>query len=898
MKKLFLIDASGFIYRAYHALPPMTRNDGTPIGAVYGFVKIIMRLLEKVSKQSNKNDVFLSVIFDAGRKTFRNDLYSEYKAHRPLTPDDLIPQFAIVREAVAALNLPAIGQVGYEADDIIATYAKQGKKQGFEVVIVSSDKDLMQLIDDDIKMYDPMKQREIGVEEVHKKFGVAPNRVIDAQALIGDSSDNIPGVAGIGVKTAAELINQYGDLENLLANADEIPQKKRRETLLASKEIARLSYELVKLFDDVPLEMHISDFRLKNPDEKILVEFMKKQGFHSIISHIDGVLGMKVSKEEVREYELADSEEILNAYIKESVNKGKVAFDTETTSLNAMDAELVGFSLCNTEGKAVYVPLQHTGEEEDLLGGGLVENQIPLKTAINLIKPILEDESIIKIGHNIKYDKLIMQKYGVNINPTDDTMLMSYLLEAGLHNHNMDDASKEYLGIKTIAYKEIIGKKKSFAEVDLKTARDYAAEDADITMRLYNKLKQRINNEGFTEIYTRIEQPLIDVIVDMEDEGIKVDSCILKDLSNKFKTKIVAVEEEIYAIVGRKFNVASPKQLGEILFGEMSIPSVKKTKGGALSTSVEVLEELAAQGHTIADKILEHRHFSKLVSTYTDALPKQIKKGRIHTSFSMVGATTGRLSSSEPNLQNIPIRTDEGRSIRSAFIAEKGNKLISADYSQIELRILAHVADIPSLKQAFINGDDIHTITAQQIFGVTDVTPDLRRKAKTINFGIIYGISPHGLATRLGISRSEAKQYIDAYFEQYAGIKQYMDDTIVFAKENGYVDTLFGRRCHIKNINNKNGTLGGFAQRVAINAPIQGTAADIIKKAMVKVHKDLDGSDTKMLLQVHDELIFETPEAGVAEAMRIIKNAMETVASLSIPLLVDINSGDNWGEIH
>jgi DNA polymerase-1 len=920
-KSLLLIDGSGFIFRAYHALPPLNSPNGTPVGAVVGFMNMIIKLMEQ------RNPTYAAVIFDAARLTFRNRLYPEYKAHRPPAPDDLIPQFALVRDATRALNLPSIELADYEADDIIATYVRQAKEQNIEVTIVSSDKDLMQLISDGVLMFDAMKNKEIGAEQVFEKFGVQPDKILEAFSLIGDSSDNIPGVAGIGSKTAAELINQYGDLENLLAHAGEIKQPKRRETLIASADMARLSKQLLTLENNVPLSLAIEDLGLKKPDPEIMISFLREHGFKALLAKTEKNLGIK-SSDSIEEKPKAQAINITTNYIivndiptlqnwlAKSRKKGVVAFDTETTSLNALQAELVGFSLCVEAGEACYVPLAHKGitasEQVDLFAPApktvsLKPNQILLSQALDAIKPLLIDESVLKIGQNIKYDMLVMQKYDVSITPVDDSMVLSYCLNAGEHSHGMDELAQRYLSIKPISFNEVTGTGKNrlrFDEIEIEKAAIYAAEDADITLRLWQSFKPKLAQEKLLTLYETIERPLIPVLTRMEAHGIKVDMPQLAALSKDFAERMVEYEREIYKLAGREFNVASPKQLGEILFDEMKLEGGKKSgKTGAYSTDSEVLEELSENGSELAQKILEWRSLAKLKSTYSDSLSNQVnpQTKRIHTSFAMAITSTGRLSSSEPNLQNIPIRSIEGKKIRHCFIAETESLLLAADYSQIELRLLAHMADIPSLKIAFRNGDDIHAITASQMFGVPvlEVDSDLRRKAKTINFGIIYGISAHGLATRLGISRSEAAQYIEKYFSQYSGIRDYMESCKEFAREHGYVETLFGRRCHVPSINNKNGNMRQFSERAAINAPLQGTAADIIKRAMIAIDKKLaDSPDIKMLLQVHDELVFEVKEPAIEKASKIIKNCMEHAAEISIPLTVEIGTGKNWGEAH
>ncbi len=936
-KKLFLIDGSGFIFRAYHALPPLTSPKGVPVGAVVGFMNMMIKLME------NSNPTHVAVIFDASRITFRNRIYPEYKAHRPPAPDDLIPQFPLVREATRALNLPCIELEDYEADDIIATYAKQAQAQGIEVTIVSSDKDLMQLIGSGIEMYDAMKNKIIGAPEVFEKFGVKPDKVLEVLSLIGDSSDNVPGIAGIGPKTAAELINTYGDLETLLEKAQEIKQPKRRETIINSADMARLSKQLITLKEDVPLPLVMDELILKKYDNDILLPFLREYGFKALLAKMEKASGVKqqavhetAPKPEAQSrpktnYEVISSIDELQKWVKAAQKSGIVAFDTETTSLDPLKAELVGFSLSIEAGSACYVPLGHKdsgfkiqdseskNKKEtsnlDLFSYPppnpepriLNPDQIPLPQAIAALKPLLEDESVLKIGQNIKYDMLIMQQHGINITAFDDTMLLSYVLYAGLHGHGMDEISERYLGIKPISYSEVTGTGKNklrFDEVEIEKATAYAAEDADITLRLWQNLKPKLAQEKLLALYETIERPLVAVLERMELRGIKVDLPQLAALSKDFAGRMGEYEREIYALAGREFNVASPKQLGEILFDEMKLEGGKKSdKSGAYGTDSGVLEDLAEQGHALPQKILDWRQLAKLKSTYTDSLANQVnpKTGRVHTNFAMAIASTGRLSSNDPNLQNIPIRSIEGKKIRHTFVANAGSLLLAADYSQIELRLLAHVADIPTLKEAFKNGDDIHAITASQMFGVpvSEVDGELRRRAKTINFGIIYGISAHGLATRLGIGRSEAGAYIERYFTQYPGIRAYMEECKAFAREHGYVETLFGRRCHVPYILDKNAARRQFHERAAINAPLQGTAADIIKRAMIAIDRKLEAMpEVKMLLQVHDELVFEVAENAVENAKPIIKKAMEHAAELSVPLTVEIGVGKNWGEAH
>lgn len=927
--RLILVDGSGYIFRAYHALPPLTRPDGVAVGAVYGFTTMLLKLRETYAKD------YLVVIFDASRKSFRNEMYAEYKAHRPPAPDDLIPQFALVREATKALNIPAIEMENYEADDLIASYACAARDKGQEVVIISSDKDLMQLIQPGVSMLDPMKNKVIGAAQVLEKFGVTPDKVIEVQALIGDSVDNVPGVPSIGPKTAAELINQFGSVEGVLANLDQIKQPKRREVLTQHAENARLSRRLVELSCDVPLPQPVESFDMVPLAVDRLGEFLAAQNFTSLAKKLGthsadapfaprqetAVPTAKPVAAPVAvdaNYETVRDEAALQRWIKAAQEVGYVAVDTETTSLNAVDAELVGISLSIAPGKACYIPLGHVTEgaaaQTSLFdapsGGGvkrLAEGQLPRERALELLAPLFADNSVLKIGHNIKYDLVVLEKYNATITPIADTMMISYCIAGGLHPHGLDFLCETYLNHKMISFTEVVGTgkaQKNFSEVAIDAATAYAAEDADFTLRLYHALVPQLAEKKVTRVYEEIERPLIPVIVDMEACGIMVDTNKLNELSVEFGKKITLLEREVVALAGVEFSVGSPKQLGEVLYEKMNIEGGKKSsKSGAYTTDAETLEALAAQGHTIAAKVLEWRQFSKLRSTYTETLPRAIspRDGRVHTSFSMATTTTGRLSSSDPNLQNIPIRTEEGRRIREAFIAPPGHLLISADYSQIELRLLAHVADIPSLKEAFKNGTDIHAVTASQMFGVPvdQVTGELRRRAKTINFGIIYGISAHGLATRLGITRGEASDYIGRYFEQYPGIREYMDSTIAFARAHGYVETLDGRRVHVKDINSKNGGFRQFSERAAINAPLQGSAADYIKRAMISVHAMLKHEHSaRLLLQVHDELVIEVPEAAAAALAPRVKKAMEQAANLSVPLTVEVGIGPHWGAAH
>jgi len=918
---LYLIDGSGYIFRAYHAMAysrkPMTRSDGTPIGAVYGFTNMIMKLLQDL--EDGAQPTHLAIIFDTARKTFRSDIYPEYKAHRPPAPEDLKPQFPIIRDATKAFGLPSIEMHGYEADDLIATYTREAREKGWGVTIVSSDKDLMQLLGDGTDMFDPMKNIRTYADTVCDKFGVGPDKVIDVQSLAGDSADNVPGVPGIGLKTAAQLIQEYGDLDTLLERAHEIKQNKRRENLIEFAEQARISRQLVTLERNVPVEAQLDEFKLTDPDAKTLLAFMDAQDFRSLKVKAQhkwgGDLPADKTSEEVievkKDYSCVTDMGTLNQWIKDAYSAGQVAVDTETTGLDASSADLVGLSLCIEPGKACYIPVGHGGNVEDLLAEK--PHQLAKADVITALKPLFEDPAVLKIGQNLKYDMSILARVGIKLSPIDDTMLLSYALDAGLHNHGMDELSGIHLDISPISFKEVAGtgkKQLTFDQIDLGRATEYASEDADLTMRLYKLLKPRIAKEKVATVYETLERPLASVLSQMEREGIKVDVPTLQRLSNEFAIGIERLDREIQELAGRPFNVASPKQLGEILFDEQKLPGGKKSaKTGAWQTNVDVLEKLADEGHEIPKKVMEYRQFAKLKSTYTDALVSQVNPAtkRVHTSYHMASTTTGRLSSNDPNLQNIPIRTEEGRKIRRAFVPESGNILIAADYSQIELRILAHIAGIDALKEAFANGTDIHAMTASEVFGVPmeGMDPMVRRQAKAINFGIIYGISAFGLARQLDIGRKEAAGYIDAYFEKFPGIRAYMDKTIEFGREHGYVETLFGRKCHVKSLADKNPMKRGFGERAAINAPIQGTAADVIRRAMIRMPEALKNAglaDVRMLLQVHDELVFEAPEGREAEAIPVIKNVMEDASTpavtLDVPLVVDTGIGHNWEEAH
>lgn len=893
--QIYLVDGSGYIFRAFHALPPLTRPDGVQVGAVLGFTNMLIKLLRE------KTPDYLVVVFDAARENFRNQIYPAYKANRQETPPELIPQFSLIRKACEAFDVPYIEKEGYEADDLIATYAHS---QTGEITIVSSDKDLMQLVGGSVRMLDPIKNRLIGVEEVKEKFGVLPEQVIDVQALAGDASDNVPGVPGIGIKTAAELIQTYGTLENLLKNAEEIKQAKRREMLLTHKEDALMSKRLVSLDNKVPMTESLEDFSVKPMRLDKAIAFLKEQHFNALIHRLEKE--QPTTAHDHVKYELIQDLPPLMAWIDHIRTTGYVAFDTETTSLDAMEAQLVGISLSTAPSKACYIPLGHKGEERDLLNEGTTPQQIPLKEALALLKPILEDPGILKIGQNIKYDALVLKKYGLEITPLDDTMVMSYLLEGGQHGHGMDEIAKLYLDYDTVKYQDVVGSGRAqvtFDKVPLDKALDYAAEDADVTFQLHALLKPRLLDEHQCTVYETLERPLIPVLVDMEYRGIKVDPLILKKLSGEFEKRLSEIETHIHLEAGESFNVGSPKQLGDILFDKLKLPGGKKGKTGAYGTSADVLEGLSEQGFAIADTLLEWRQLSKLKSTYTDALPRQInpKTDRVHTSYAMAATSTGRLASSDPNLQNIPIRKEEGKKIRGAFIASPGMKLLSVDYSQIELRLLAHMANLPELRQAFLEGKDIHAQTASQVFDVPldKMTSELRQRAKAINFGIIYGISPFGLARQLGISRESAGQYIQTYFKLYPGIQAYMERMKKEARDLGYVTTLLGRRCFIPDIQSRDPTRRSFAERQAINAPLQGGNADIIKKAMIKLDRLFKETGLKahMLLQVHDELIFEIADEDIEKAQSLIVKTMQSIVSLSVPLVVEANVGNTWAEV-
>jgi DNA polymerase-1 len=994
MKKgdhLFLVDGSGFIFRAFHALPPLTRKtDGLPVGAVSGFCNMLWKLLTNARDTNvGVTPTHFAVIFDYSSKTFRKELYADYKANRSAPPEELVPQFGLIRQATRAFNLPCIETDGFEADDIIATYARAAEAIGADVTIISSDKDLMQLVTPNVHMYDSMKDKQIGIPDVIEKWGVGPDKMIDLQALVGDSVDNVPGIPGIGPKTAAQLLEEFGDLETLLARAGEIKQVKRRENIIANADLARLSRQLVELRTDVPLDMPLDALVLEKQDGPKLVGFLKAMEFGTLTRRVadacdcdasaiepsdiqvewgpaahgpdldpgtqpsqvpDGegsaaasgtikpagagarALDLAAARHETFSSQKIDHStyvtirdvEALKTWIAAARETGLVAFDTETTSIDPMLAELVGVSLAVQDNaaspgspsiRAAYLPLAHKSGADDLFGDGikLVEGQVPMAEALALLKELLEDPSVLKVAQNLKYDYLVMKRHGITMAGFDDTMLISYVLEAGQGNHGMDALSERWLGHTPIAYKDVAGSGKSavtFDRVDIEKATTYAAEDADVTLRLWLVLKPRLVADGLTRVYERLERPLVPVLAHMEERGITIDRQILSRLSGELAQKAAAFEDEVYELAGERFNIGSPKQLGDILFGKMGLPGGSKTKTGQWSTSAQVLEDLAAQGIELPRKIVDWRQLTKLKSTYTDALPSYVhpETKRVHTSYSMAATSTGRLSSSEPNLQNIPVRNAEGRKIRTAFISTPGHKLLSADYSQIELRVLAHVADIPQLRQAFSDGVDIHAMTASEMFGVPveGMPSEVRRRAKAINFGIIYGISAFGLANQLSIERSEAGEYIKRYFERFPGIKDYMEATKAFAREHGYVETIFGRRAHYPEIKSSNPSVRAFNERAAINAPIQGSAADVIRRAMIQIEPALAkaglGEKVRMLLQVHDELIFEVEDDVIDQAMPVILHTMEHAAlpalDMRVPLKVDARAALNWDEAH
>ncbi|MCA3561202.1 MAG: DNA polymerase I [Aestuariivirga sp.] len=964
---LYLIDGSGYIFRAYHALPPLTRkSDGLPVGAVQGFCNMLWKLLKET--KAGEKPTHLAVIFDHSSKSFRNGIYPQYKAQRPEPPADLRPQFGLIRQATRAFNVASVEQANYEADDLIATYARQAVEAGATCRIVSSDKDLMQLIRPGVALYDTMKDREVGEPEVLEKFGVTPGKVVDIQALAGDSADNVPGVPGIGVKTAAQLITEYGDLETLLARAPGIKQQKRRENLVEFAEQARISKKLVTLDDHVPVEHEVSSFAVDTPKASQLIGFAKALEFASFTRKVAGELdadstaidpipvevkfwppeggeaaplppprfaakkaepaaeapaatadappgsaeaALRAIPVAHADYETVKTLSTLKNWIEAAYQKGYIALDTETDSLDSMRANLAGVSLATAPGRACYIPLQHKASGGGLFGGELVEGQAPLTEALAVLKPVLEDPSILKIGQNLKYDIEVLKRYGIAVAPIDDTMLISYVLESGDVGHGMDELSLRHLNHKCIAFKDVAGSGKSmitFDRVPVADATRYAAEDADVTLRLWLLLKPRLAAIGKLAVYETLERPLVAVLAAMEMEGILIDPELLRKLSNELATSAAAIETKVYALAGERFNIGSPKQLGDILFGRMGLPGGRKTATGAWSTDSDALEDLAGQGIELARRVLDWRQLSKLRSTYTDALPNYInpETKRVHTSYSLAATSTGRLASTDPNLQNIPVRTEEGRKIRQAFIAPEGSKLVSADYSQIELRVVAHVADIPQLKKAFAEGQDIHAMTASEMFNVPieGMDPMVRRRAKAINFGIIYGISAFGLANQLGIGREEAGEYIRAYFKRFPGIRDYMEATKQEVRDKGYAETIFGRRMHFPRIKSPNPSERAFLERAAINAPIQGAAADIIRRAMIRMPGALAeaGVSARMLLQVHDELIFECVDQETEATMAVVKKVMvsapDPVVKLSVPLQVDARAAQNWEAAH
>ena len=917
IEELVLVDGSGYIFRAYYALPKMSRSDGLPVNAVFGFCNMLLKQLEQLQNEKGGN-VSVVIIFDAARKTFRNDIFSEYKSNRSEPPDDLVPQFDIIKKIPNVFNLRSIEFPGFEADDLIASYSERAKKLGIKVTVISSDKDLMQLVSEGVKMLDPIKNREIGREEVFNKFGVYPEKVIDVQALAGDSTDNVPGVPGIGIKTAALLINEYGSLEGLLQNFEKIKQQKRREAIKDNQEFAVLSKKLVTLKKDVELPMQIEQLKFRALDVKKLISFLDEMEFNRIKSLVITKYGtgeISEKKESFKSEKTSFNNEnnidkknykliLNNLELKKIVDQiyidGVVAIDCETTSLSATESELVGFSMSRKNSMAYYVPLKHS----------VVEKQIPITEFVRTLKPLLEDSSILKIGQNIKFDLIVLEKIGIKVENVDDTMLMSYVLSTGRNKHGLDELAKIYLNYDTIKYKELFEKKnaKDFSNIELVDALNYAAEDSDVTLRLWYTLKEKLIKQGLFSFYFYNEKPLINVIKKMEINGVKINFKFLEKLSRSFEDEIKILEKKIFKVCGSEFNIGSPKQLGEIIFDKLKLPFGKRGKSGNYQTDVKILEKLKLEKFEVADYLLHWRQLQKLKSTYCEGLisRKNLISERVHTSFGMASTLTGRLSSNDPNLQNIPIKTKEGKMIRNAFICEKGSKIVSIDYSQIELRILAHVANIKSLKEGFAKGLDIHSLTAQEVFQVDNqnVTDDLRRKAKTINFGIIYGISPYGLASQLDISNSEAKDYIEKYFKKYPGIQNYMTQTIEKCRSNGYVETLFGRKIYIPFINDKLAMRRNFSERSAINAPIQGGAADMIKRAMNKVSIYLEDNKlkTKMLLQVHDELIFEMPDNEIDKIPKKLASIMEESykpnVDFSVPLLAEVGIGKSWAESH
>ena len=915
----YLIDGSGYIFRAYYALPPLTRkSDGLPVGAVSGFCNMLFKLLEDAkSEDNNQRPTHFAVIFDSARKNFRNEIYSDYKANRSDAPDDLVPQFDFIRKSVLAFNLPSIEQINYEADDLIATYVEKIKKIGAKATIVSSDKDLMQLYGKNVRIFDPMKNKFIGAEDIKNKFGVKPEQIIDVQSLAGDSSDNVPGVPGIGVKTAAELINTFGTLEGLLKNAHTIKQNKRRETLLENQDKALISKKLVTLKKDVPVKDNLEDFILKDIDKNKLYSFLREMEFNRLLSSAISTYGessfndteqkkIKIKSDNIKitkeNYFLFKDENEIKNWLEKADEIGEFSIDTETTSLDAHQADLVGISLCYKPGYSGYIPLSHnSGKNLDAL------------KVLKILKPYLEDRSIKKIGQNIKFDYIVFFKRGIKIRSIEDTMLMSYVLDAGRNRHNLDTLAEIHLQHKNISFKEIVGtgkKQLNFSEVDIALAKDYAAEDSDITLRLYKIFLNNLRSEKLLQIYENFEKPMVEILAQMEINGVKIDNKFLAKLSEKFGKKIQKLEKDIFVLTKSKFNIGSTKQLGEILYNQLKISSLKRTKKGSFATSASVLEDLAFKGHKLPKLILEWRQITKLKNTYSDSLQEHLnpKSKRIHTSFLLAATTTGRLASSDPNLQNIPIKTEDGKEIRKSFISDKGYSLVSADYNQIEMRILAEIADVKELKKAFLNNDDIHSITASQVFNkkIKEIDQDMRRKAKAINFGIIYGISQYGLAKQIGVSNNEAEDFLNAYFIKFPEIKDYMNETIKFCRKSGYVNNIFGRRTHLIGINDKNYNVRNFQERAAINAPIQGSASELMRLAMIRLNTEFSeykNEKIKILLQIHDELIFEIKSSKLNEISKKIKEIMNGVESseyhkFSVPLLIDLNSGENWGMLH
>ncbi len=930
--RLYLVDGSGFIFRAYHALPPLTRkSDGLPVGAVSGFCNMLWKLLVDM-KSSEDAPTHLAVIFDHSEKTFRNALYDQYKAHRPPAPEDLVPQFPLVREATLAFGVPSIELAGYEADDVIASYACHVRDMGGEVVIVSSDKDLMQLVGDRVSMLDTMKQVRIGRDQVFEKFGVPPEKVVDVQALCGDSVDNVPGAPGIGIKTAALLINEYGDLDTLLARAGEIKQDKRRQTLIDFADQVRLSRELVRLTCDAPLPQPLDELVVDEFDAPKLAAFLAQMEFTTLSRRVAGgerpearpavmpprpfnaveTQAVEAEVVDTAAYACVTTEAALDLWIARAFEAGVVAFDTETDALSSADANLVGVSLAVAPGQACYIPVGHETEQDGFaFEASERPGQLPLDLVISRLMPLLEDPTVLKIAQNAKYDIAVLSRYGINVTPVDDTMLISYVLEAGLHGHGMDELSKLWLGHEPISFKTVTGTgkaQKSFKHIELPPATCYAAEDADVTFRLWKKLRPRLAREGLLTVYETLERGMPDVLARMECTGVRIDPDRLRHLSHDFAMRMTEYEAKAQEVAGRPFNLGSPKQIGDILFGELNLPGGKKTATGAWGTDASILEELAAQGHELPQILLDWRQLSKLRGTYTENLIAAVspRTGRVHTSYALAATTTGRLSSSDPNLQNIPVRTEEGRKIRTAFVAPPGHVLISADYSQIELRLLAHIGDIPQLKRAFADGLDIHAMTASEMFGVPveGMPSDVRRRAKAINFGIVYGISAFGLANQLSISREEAGAYIKTYFERFPGIRTYMDRMQRQVRAEGFVTTIFGRKVYIPAALGKSQAERAFGDRAAINAPIQGAAADVMRRAMVRMPQALHdaGLTARMLLQVHDELVFEAPEAEadavIAVAKAIMERAAEPALSISVPLVVEARAASNWDDAH